>query len=89
MLHILKAFEMGADGVMVVSCQKGECDFENGNLAAERRVMFVKKLLDQLKLGSERVNQYFLSSADYDKFVAAVKDMSEKIQKLGPNPLKK
>lgn len=88
-LHVLKAFELGADGVMVVACKKGECAFETGNLAAERRIMFVKKLLNQLGLGSDRVNIYFLSSGEADKFVAAVKDMVEKVKKLGPSPLKK
>ncbi|MCK5347870.1 MAG: hydrogenase iron-sulfur subunit, partial [Desulfobacula sp.] len=33
-IHIMKAFEKGADGVYVVGCMEGECHFNNGNLRA-------------------------------------------------------
>lgn len=31
---------------------------------------------------------YFMSGAEADKFVGAVKEMTERVKKLGPNPLK-
>ena len=42
-LHIVKAFEKGADGVYVAGCLEGDCHFKNGNSRAARRVEYVKK----------------------------------------------
>jgi F420-non-reducing hydrogenase iron-sulfur subunit len=86
--HILHAIRDGADGVMVVGCRKGECDFPDGNLKAERNVNFVKRILERHGLGDNRVNMYFLSAAEADRFVAAVEDTLKKVEKLGPNPIK-
>jgi F420-non-reducing hydrogenase iron-sulfur subunit len=86
--HILHAIRDGADGVMIVGCRKGECDFPDGNLKAARNVEFVKRVLDRHGLGSNRVNMYFLSAAEAERFVAAVEDILSKVEKLGPNPLK-
>ena len=30
-IHIMKAFEKGADGVYVAGCLEGDCHFKNGN----------------------------------------------------------
>ncbi len=86
--HLLHAIRQGADGVMVVGCHKGECEFPDGNLKAERNVNFVKRILKRHDLGENRVNMYFLSAAEADRFVAAVEDTLKKVEKLGPNPLK-
>ena len=54
-IHILRAFEKGADGVYVVGCLEGECRFENGNLRARRRVEQAKTILDAVGVGGDRV----------------------------------
>jgi F420-non-reducing hydrogenase iron-sulfur subunit len=86
--HLLHAIRQGADGVMVVGCHIGECDFPDGNLKADRNVNFVKRILERHGLGEDRVNMYFLSAAEANRFVAAVEEQLKKIEKLGPNPLK-
>jgi len=43
---ILKAFEKGADGVMVVGCLEGDCHYLAGNLRARARVGRVADVLD-------------------------------------------
>lgn len=86
--HLLHAIRDGADGVMVVGCRKGECEFPDGNLKADRNVNFVKRILERHGLGGNRVNMYFLSAAEAERFVAAVEDTLKKVEKLGPNPLK-
>ena len=42
-IHIMKAFEKGADGVYVAGCLEGDCHFKNGNVKAARRVEHVQK----------------------------------------------
>jgi coenzyme F420-reducing hydrogenase delta subunit len=45
-IHMLKAFENGADGVFVAGCLEGECHFLKGNLRARKRVAQAQALLN-------------------------------------------
>ena len=47
-LHLLKAFEDGADGVYVAGCLEGECHFLTGNLKAKKKVQYVKEVLEEV-----------------------------------------
>lgn len=87
-LHILRAFEDGADGVYVAGCLEGGCHFLEGNLRARKRVEYAKKLLDEIGIGSERLEMYNMSAAMGQRFAEVAEEMTEKIRKLGPNPLK-
>ena len=55
LLYLLKAFETGADGVLLVTCKKGECRFLEGNLRAHRRAEAVDSLLEEIGLGRGRM----------------------------------
>ena len=87
-VEVLHAFEEGADGVVTLGCMPGDCHFLEGNLRARRRVEWVKKLLAEVGLEAERVEMYNLSSAMGDKFVQYATEMTERIRKLGPSPLR-
>lgn len=87
-LYILKALEQGADAVMVVACAKGTCHHLEGNLRAEKRVGRSRKILDEVGLGGERVEIFFVTGSQGYSFAAAVQEMTERVQKLGANPLK-
>ena len=54
-LYLTKAFETGADGVVVVTCKPGECRYLEGNLRARKRVEAVDTLLDEIGLGKGRM----------------------------------
>lgn len=87
-LHILRAFEKGADGVYVVGCMEGECHYDSGNFRARKRVEQAQKLLDTIGIGGERVQMYNLSAGEGPRFVEYAVEMDERIRKLGPNPIK-
>ena len=87
-LYILKAFEQGADGVLVAGCLEGGCHFVEGNLRAKKRVERAKNILDQIGLGGERLEMFFMSSAEGSRFAEVVIEMTERIKKLGPSPIK-
>jgi F420-non-reducing hydrogenase iron-sulfur subunit len=87
-LYILKAFEQGADGVFVAGCLKGGCHFIEGNLRAEKRVERAKNLLEKIGLGKDRLEMFFMSSAEGGRFSEVAREMTEKIRKLGPSPIK-
>jgi coenzyme F420-reducing hydrogenase delta subunit len=86
-IHILKAFEKGADGVYVAGCLDGDCHFKNGNIRAARRVESVKGLLDEIGIGGERLEMVKMSAGMGERFADIAEQMTEKIRKLGPNPI--
>ncbi|OLS16284.1 MAG: methyl-viologen-reducing hydrogenase delta subunit [Promethearchaeota archaeon CR_4] len=85
---ILHAIRSGADAVMLVGCKFGECDYETGNRTAKRHVDFAKRVLDSIGVGSNRVEMFFCSAAESDKLVAAITEMTRRVEELPSNPLK-
>ena len=85
--HILYTIKSGADGVMVVGWRPNECQFKKGNFTAQKHVDFANRILESRGFGSQRVNMYWLSSAESEKLVKSVEDAYEKIQRAGPNPI--
>ena len=88
-LHMLRAFEKGADGVYVVGCREGDCHYNAGNFRARKRVDQVKQILDTIGIGGQRVRMCNLSSSDAPLFVTYAKEMHDRIVEAGPNPIKR
>lgn len=86
--HLLRAFEEGADGVMVAGCEEGSCHFLKGNLIAKSRVRWVQTLLAKVGIEPERLHMYNLSAAAGPRAAEIVRDMVERIRKLGPSPVR-
>ena len=88
LIHLLRTFEKGADGVYVLGCLEGECRYNNGNIRARKRVEQAQKILESIGIGGERVQIYNLSSSEAPRFVQIAREMTEKITDMGPNPIK-
>jgi len=89
MEHILDALEKGIDGILIVGCLEGGCHFVEGNLRARKRVERIRSILDEIGLGSGRLNMVNLSDSMASAFVQHMKESMETIKALGPNPLGK
>jgi F420-non-reducing hydrogenase iron-sulfur subunit len=87
-LHILRSFEKGADGVYVVGCMEGDCHYNGGNFRARKRVEQAQRILETIGIGAERVQMFNLASSDGPLFAKIAAEMTERIGKLGPNPIK-
>ena len=87
-LHILRCFERGADGVYVVGCREGDCHFQNGNFRAKKRVEQAQHLLDRIGVGGQRVRMCNLSSSDAPLFVRFAEEMHATVLSAGPNPVR-
>jgi coenzyme F420-reducing hydrogenase delta subunit len=85
--YILEAFEQGADGVYEVACPIGNCHHVRGNERGLARIQRTKKILDEIGLGSERLDMFFMSGSQGQTFAMAAQTMTERIRKLGPSPL--
>jgi coenzyme F420-reducing hydrogenase delta subunit len=88
-LHIMRSFERGADGVCVVGCLEGDCHFNSGNLRARKRVEQTQNILEAIGIGGQRAQMYNLSSAEAPRFAQIAEEMVEKILEMGPNPIKR
>ena len=86
--YFLKAFENGADGILVAGCEEGSCHFEEGNLMAKRRVNYTRDLLAESGLEMERLRMVNIGAADARPFAKIMQDMVETIRELGPSPLR-
>ncbi|MDH5374709.1 MAG: FAD-dependent oxidoreductase [Candidatus Bathyarchaeota archaeon] len=86
-LHVLKAFQNGADGVIVTGCHIGDCHYIDGNLKAKDRIDALKKSLKALDIDPERLEIGFASSSEGHRFAEMMTNFVEKIRRLGPNPL--
>lgn len=86
--YLLEAFEQGADGVCVVGCPIGNCHHVHGNVRGQARVEYAKGLLDQIGLERERLEMYFASGGMGQTFASAMQEMTERLKRLGPSPLK-
>jgi len=87
-LHLLKAFENGADGVYVAGCLEGDCHFANGNVRAAAKVRQVQKLLEEIGLESERLEMVMMSAGMGDRFAEVATQITEKIRALGPTSIR-
>lgn len=76
--HLLSTFETGVDAVMVIGCQKGKCQFVDGSSLAKGRVLYTKRLLNEIGLGEEKIE--FFTPANSEEFLEAAKLMREKIK---------
>lgn len=87
--YIMKAFEQGADGVYVIACPIGNCHHERGNVRATKRVEYAKNLLDEVGLGRERLGIYYVAGGQGHAFAEAAREMTARIRRLGPSPMKR
>jgi F420-non-reducing hydrogenase iron-sulfur subunit len=87
--YILKAFEEGADGVYIVACPIGNCHHVHGNVRATKRLAYARQLLENIGLEGDRLGIFYMSGSQAHAFASAAKQMTERVRRLGPSPLRK
>jgi len=85
-VYLLRAFEAGADAVLVFVCPEGQCRYVEGNIRAAKRVQFVKKLLDEIEIDGRRLSLFNIASGDAAAAVEIIQKTLPELVKLGPNP---
>ena len=83
-LFIIKAFERGADGVIVSGCHTGDCHFSTGNYHARRRFAVFHDLLDFLGIDPGRVTFSWVSASEGAKWQQVVNESVARAKALGP-----
>jgi F420-non-reducing hydrogenase iron-sulfur subunit len=84
---VLRAFELGADGVLVSGCHFGDCHYIFGNERAVEQFEKTKALLKILGLEEGRIRLEWISAAEGPKFARVINEFVEQVRALGPSTL--
>jgi len=74
-MFVLRAFQRGADGVLVAGCHPGDCHYSTGNY----------HLVEFAGFEPDRFEVRWISSSEGDKFAEEMEAITTKIMALGPN----
>jgi len=83
---VLRAFEKGADGVLVSGCHFGDCHYVFGNERAVEQFEKTRKVVHLLGLEPDRLRLEWISAAEGARFAEVINDFTEKVRSLGPSP---
>jgi F420-non-reducing hydrogenase iron-sulfur subunit len=81
---IMRAFDQGADGVLVLGCHIGECHYDNGNHRTAKRIPALHNLMEFSGLEPERLRLDWVSASEGDRFARLVTEFTEAVRELGP-----
>ena len=84
-MFILRAFEKGADGVIMCGCHPGDCHYSTGNYYARRRMALLFSMLDYIGVEHGRTRVEWVSAAEGVKFSQTMNEFVAKITSLGKN----
>ncbi len=83
-IHLLKAFEDGADAVFVLGCLEKNCYYDTGSIEGRKRVNYVKQMLSDAGIEKERLEMFNAASSNAWAFPDIVSKMTEVARRLGP-----
>ena len=81
---VLKAYEMGADGVIILACHPGDCHYKEGNYRAVGRHQMLLKMLKQFGIEEQRCRFDYVSAGESDKFVEVITETVNTLKSMGP-----
>jgi F420-non-reducing hydrogenase iron-sulfur subunit len=81
---VMKAFELGADGVLIGGCHPGDCHYTEGNYKTMRRVALLKPVLRAFGIDERRLRLEWISASEGEKYARVTKEFTEEIRSLGP-----
>jgi F420-non-reducing hydrogenase iron-sulfur subunit len=83
---VLRAFERGADGVLVSGCHFGDCHYVFGNHRAVEQFEKTRKIVRLLGLEEERLRLEWISAAEGVRFAKVINEFTDQVRRLGPSP---
>ena len=83
-LFVLKAFQEGADGVLVAGCHPGDCHYADGNYHARRRYALMHRFLDFMGIDVGRLRIDWVSASEGKRFAQVVAELTDRVRQLGP-----
>jgi F420-non-reducing hydrogenase iron-sulfur subunit len=87
--YILRILESGTDAVEIVACPEKSCKFLVGSLRAERRIEYIRGLLEKIGYAPERVGISRKLSQSPEKLIELARARADVVRPFGINPMKK
>lgn len=83
-VDILRTFELGVDGVQIITCPDGACKYPHADLRLEQRVHRVRRTLDEIKVGGDRLDLYTSKGNPSEEWLAVPRSFLARVKELGP-----
>lgn len=88
-IYVLRAFEGGADGVLVAGCHYVDCHYLNGPIKCDAVLERLKKVVHILGLEDERLRREMISTSEGTIFARVIQEFVGQLKNLGPSPFRK
>ena len=82
--YLVKAFETGADGVVIVTCELGQCRHLEGNMRAEKRAEAVDSLLEEIGTGTGRITAIHIKEGKIEQTISEISKFCARINQAKP-----
>ncbi|MHC4168898.1 MAG: hydrogenase iron-sulfur subunit [Planctomycetota bacterium] len=86
--YVMKILESGADAVEIVACPEKSCKLLTGSLRAEKRVEYIRGLLETIGYAPERVGISRKLSQKPNQLTEIARARADAVRALGANPMK-
>ena len=83
-VFVLKAFDSGADLVLISGCHPGDCHYTSGNYHARRKLPTFRALLEFMGINPKRFQISWVSAAEGKKWADVVSKLTSLAVELGP-----
>jgi coenzyme F420-reducing hydrogenase delta subunit len=87
-LHLMRALESGADKVYLVTCPEGACRYREGNLRAQKRIVFTQELIEEIGLERERLELIITSAGNPANIDKMAREFLDREATVGPSPVR-
>lgn len=84
---LFKAFEMGADGVLLLGCKSGACRYGTGTAAAEQNTADTRRIMELIGLGRDRMQLGKFLPDEADELLTFLNDFTDRIRRMGKSPI--
>jgi F420-non-reducing hydrogenase iron-sulfur subunit len=81
---VMRTFDQGADGVLVLGCHIGECHYDTGNHRAAKRLPILHSLMQYAGLEAERFRLDWVSASEGERYSHITTEFVEAVQACGP-----
>lgn len=81
---IIRAFQLGADGVLVGGCHPGDCHYGTGNLYARRKLAITRRILEFSGMDPKRFRVEWISASEGKRYAEIVEEFVSEVKTLGP-----
>ena len=86
--HVLKAFQLGIDGVLIAGCHIGDCHYLKGNYMTHKRFGVIRDVLKFAGVDEDRIRLEWVSAAEGEKFAELIKSFTAQVEAAGPSRLR-